>query len=454
VGRTLSEGCIMWAWEIFGDYLLIDRLGEGGLSEVWRARCQDREVALKRFKSKDFSPPSVWQELPERLQHPNLVATYRLGTEQHRHFAELALVEGSSLAAVLEAQDRKQLQLSTEIAIYIIQEIARGLAHLHAQALVHCDVSPQNILLSVEGEVFLSDFELTRHQNTNPTPALGKPRYMSLPQREGAAAQPTWDVFSLGVVFWELLTGRPLMSGQISEEVEKIQQGQLPPPSSHNQSIRSELDMLCLDMLGQQLTAQEITTRIPPDQAAKTALAGLIREHFPPRCKIPPRLSAVGSLTLPTTPAVTTAQKTEALVSIPMPLTLSQQTQALASTQPTVKAVHRELEEVSAPTKPLPVVQPVALASTTETPRNAPLALAQEPAKPFVPDFRRFDVPQEPVLRPIRIVPVQEEEEEEEEEESRPMFDVQEEGGSLLVWVGALAVLLAILIAGFFLLLR
>jgi len=146
--------------------------------------------------------------LAARLSHPNVVAVFDAGEDGGRPYIVMEYVEGETLADVL----RRRGALPTEEAAEIAGQVAAGLAHAHAQGLVHRDVKPQNLLVSGDGRVKIADFGVARgddlSQLTQAGTVLGTAAYLSPEQAAGSSVGPASDVYSLGAVLYELLTGR------------------------------------------------------------------------------------------------------------------------------------------------------------------------------------------------------------------------------------------------------
>lgn len=242
-----------------GPYEFLEALGRGGMGEVFRARQRglDRIVALKlmhpeRAQDAGFAARFAREaRLLGRLSHPHIVAIHDFGELEGRLFLAMELVEGPSLRNTLSAGP---LPLSR--ALEIMQAICDGVAFAHAQGVIHRDIKPDNILLTSEGQPKLADFGLARTldpaegsgQLTQQGAILGTMRYMAPEQLAGAAdVDQRVDVYSLGVVFYELLTG-------------KVPQGRFPPPSQLA-PVPSTLDAVVFQALSLDRTTRFATAR-------------------------------------------------------------------------------------------------------------------------------------------------------------------------------------------------
>jgi serine/threonine-protein kinase len=252
---------------VSGKYELIELAGEGGMAVVWRARMHGaagfaRPVAVKKMKSSLINQRTHVAMFVEEarvgaeLAHPNVVqvvdfvedidSTYCLVTEW---------VEGIDLARFLRAYRARGERMSWAMATAIGVGALRGLAAAHERytmmgepaPVVHRDVSPQNILLGVNGVVKLSDFGLARardrlHSLTSPGIVKGKISYLAPEVARGQPASPMSDLFAMGSVLWEMLAGRALFDGAADRDVfRKIHQGEVQPLVSERTGLPERL---------------------------------------------------------------------------------------------------------------------------------------------------------------------------------------------------------------------
>jgi eukaryotic-like serine/threonine-protein kinase len=223
---------------VAGRYELEELVGTGGMSSVFRARdtLLERRVALK-ILHQHFTEDEQYVERFRRearavasLSHPNIVTILDRGEDEGRQFIVFELVEGRTLAEVLHEEGRLPVPRALEIAI----QVARGLGFAHEQGLVHRDVKPQNVILNGDGRAKVTDFGIARSLEvqgvTQSGAVLGTSNYIAPEQASGKPVDRTTDVYSLGVVLFELLTGEVPFPGESFVAV-AMQHVSEPPPS-------------------------------------------------------------------------------------------------------------------------------------------------------------------------------------------------------------------------------
>ena len=203
----------------FGDYELLEEIGRGGMGVVYKARQKslDRTVAIKMVLAGHLGSSEHLQRFQQearataKLQHPHIVHIHEVGQFDGRHFFAMEYVDGISLARRIE-----QGPLEIDEAVRMLKIVADAVEHLHRQGIVHRDLKPSNILLDAQGQPHVSDFGLAKvftADSTLTTSGIitGTPSYMSPEQAAGRNAQvgPTSDIYSLGAILYEMLTGRP-----------------------------------------------------------------------------------------------------------------------------------------------------------------------------------------------------------------------------------------------------
>ncbi len=252
----------------FGNYHLLSPLAQGGMGALYLA--VSGQADLRRFVViKTVLPHLADAEYIARfhdeakvvvqLSHANLIPVFDAGTVDGEIFLAMDFVDGSDLRAVWNRCAKKQVAFPIDIAVYMAKELSRGLGYAHAYGdiqLVHRDVSPPNILMSYSGEIKLTDFGLAsstlKLEKTAPGIIYGKVSYMSPEQARGDALDGRSDQYSLGIILWELLTGRQLFANngdQPSELVSRARNPVVPKPSERAPRVPKELDAICAKAL-------------------------------------------------------------------------------------------------------------------------------------------------------------------------------------------------------------
>ncbi len=231
----------------FKNYVLVEKIGIGGMAEVYQAVQMgvlgiERIVALKSILPQ-FSTDERFMQMFMRegrialqLQHPNIVATYDFGVEGGIYYLAMEFIEGWDLRSLRKKVDAEDETIPLAAAIYIIQSVLKGLGHAHNLRdiegmplnIVHRDVSPGNIMITTSGVVKISDFGVARATAgdfTLGTSIAGKVSYLSPEMVEGKIVDRRADIFSVGVIFVELLTGERLFTGSEFEIMKKIREG-------------------------------------------------------------------------------------------------------------------------------------------------------------------------------------------------------------------------------------
>ena len=230
-----------------GGYQLLDRIATGGMAEVYRAEAspstqksadEPDQIVLKRLLAnfraeKAFIDLFVEEgKLCVRLRHPNVVRTYKVFKKAIDYFMVQELVDGRSLAQVAEAARGRGQGVSVSAAVWAVHELVRGLEYIHKvrygagpEPIVHCDINPANVLVAKTGEVKLTDFGVALADGTPAHGEGGSLRgtitYMSPEQVLGKPVDKRADLFSAGVILWELLANQSLIDS--SSEYEAMQ---------------------------------------------------------------------------------------------------------------------------------------------------------------------------------------------------------------------------------------
>ncbi|MDQ3542922.1 MAG: protein kinase, partial [Actinomycetota bacterium] len=205
-------------------YELIKRIGRGGMADVFLARDRllDRNVAIKMLFAEFAVDPNFVErfrreaQAAANLSHPNIVNVFDWGKHQGTYFIAMEYVDGRTLADIL----RSNGNLTSKQAAEIASEVAAALGFAHAAGLVHRDIKPANILIGTNGSVKVADFGIARALNapteqnlTQAGAVMGTATYFSPEQAQGAQPDPRSDLYSLGIVMYEMIAGRPPFTG-------------------------------------------------------------------------------------------------------------------------------------------------------------------------------------------------------------------------------------------------
>ena len=255
--------------QAFGPYELAERIGVGSLGEVFRAFARGgRLVALKRLSPSAALDREVTETLHHEarisrfLDHPGIAKVVDVGDVAGSHYIAYEYVHGRDLRAVLDRARKLGERVPLEVSLHVVLRICEALTHAHAcrdgdgnpLGVVHRDVSPPNIMLSVDGEVKLLDFGIARTTGRITRTAAGQVRgtlgYVSPEQVAGGDLDGRSDVYSLATCFWELCTGRRLFDGATAIDLaRRIERGDVPAPSTLAPGISPELDRIIFKAL-------------------------------------------------------------------------------------------------------------------------------------------------------------------------------------------------------------
>jgi hypothetical protein len=256
----------------FGDYRLLRRIGKGGMASVYEAERRGERFALKRplagfLDDKRFIERFLREaDLGRTLHHPNIVRIFDQGQVGPTPYFAMELIDGDTLRARLDRDGR----LDPMVATRVTAQIAEALDYAHHKGIIHRDLKPSNIMFDRSGSVKVMDYGIARSQRleavTTVGSFLGTPHYAA-PETVEAQAEPRSDIYSLGVVFFEMLTGSQPFSGGSAYEVLHNHCVTPPPtPSSLNYALPKELDRIVLRLLSKQPsdrpTAEELLNEL------------------------------------------------------------------------------------------------------------------------------------------------------------------------------------------------
>jgi len=286
-----------------GRYQVKERLGEGGMGLVCRATDLrlNRDVAVKMLRPQYAGDPEFVQRFNQeataaaQLAHPNIAQVFDTGRDGDTRYIVMELLKPFTLKNLIaHAAGGK---LTPEDAIRYTIEIARALGHAHTHGVVHRDIKPQNILFTDDGHVKVTDFGIARAMSSTSSTAtgtvLGSPHYLSPEQAHGQAAGPSSDIYSLGVVLYEMLTGRPPFTGET-------------PLGIAVQHLRTEAPPV-----------RALAPQVPVglEQVVQRALAKTPEERFATATEFAAALDAARGGRLPSLPSASTAADATQLLS-------------------------------------------------------------------------------------------------------------------------------------------
>ena len=243
-------------------YQLQETLGTGGMAVVYKARdlMLERNVAVKVLRE-DFSKDPAFRErfrqearAAANLSHPNIVTVHDFGLDQGHLFIVMEYMPGTDLKTLVKQKERFQISEALELMI----QACGGVGYAHRAGLVHCDVKPHNMLVTPEGRLKVTDFGIARALASISPDELsdvvwGSPHYFSPEQAGGRPPSPASDVYSLGVILYEMITGRLPFVASDSAELARMHREEKPvAPRYYNNSIPSALEEIVLKVLSKE----------------------------------------------------------------------------------------------------------------------------------------------------------------------------------------------------------
>lgn len=272
---------------------MIQQLGRGGMAEVYLARDLNlqRKVALKLLREDYIHDPAFRTRFlgearaAANLLHPNIVTIYDFGHDNERYFIVMEYVEGTDLKTYLRRVGQMTVRQATEIMI----QICSGVGYAHRAGLVHCDLKPMNILIAPDERAKITDFGIARAlASIDPSEqsdlVWGSPQYFAPEQAAGGPPSPASDVYSLGVMYYEMLTGRPPFEASDPDLLVDLHLSSAPPaPQILNPEIPDPIARILLKVLAKEPAARYRTadqfgqvlatfSSARPDQPAPPAL--------------------------------------------------------------------------------------------------------------------------------------------------------------------------------------
>ncbi len=261
-----------------GKYLLMERLATGGMAEVYRARAQgaggfEKQVAIKRIlpsysQNDEFRKMFEYEaRLSSMLTHANIVQIFDFNKFGETYLLAMEYVDGKNLRQFVNKCRKVGVQFPVEFSVFVVNEVCKGLEYAHGKRddltgkmlnIIHRDMSPQNIMLSYEGAVKIVDFGIAKAKDrvdeTRSGVIKGKFGYMSPEQANGQSVDHRTDIFSTGIILWELLTGRRLFAAESDlATLRMIQECVITPPSKINPRVPADLEKIVMKVLSKDL---------------------------------------------------------------------------------------------------------------------------------------------------------------------------------------------------------
>ncbi len=274
----------------FGRYKVVETIGKGAMGMVYKGMdpAIDRPVALKTIRLDFAVDPSEVEELKERLireakaagklSHPNIVTIYDVGQQGEFQYIAMEYLKGHTLEKLI----KRGMEWNYKILANIIIQVCDALDYAHSKGIVHRDIKPANIMVLDDFKIKVMDFGIARFDATNMTQtgvAMGTPNYISPEQLQGRPASARSDIFSVGVVMYELLTGeKPFKGETITALIYNILNTQPAPPSSTNPKIPRFFDRVV-----ERATAKNPEERYQTAREASFVLRDFVATFIPPK---------------------------------------------------------------------------------------------------------------------------------------------------------------------------
>lgn len=274
-----------------GRYHLLETIGTGGMAEVFHARDLhlQREVALKVLRQDLIVDPTFRERFLQEaraaanLVHPNIVTVYDFGQDGQHYFIVLEYVLGTDLKTLL----RRRGRLPIGEAVDLVVQACSGIGYAHRAGLVHCDLKPHNILVTPDGRAKIADFGIARalasiQPDESSDIVWGSPQYFSPEQAAGGPPSPASDVYSMGIILFELLTGRlPFEDDDPASLAQQHLAAPPPSPRAFRPDIPPALEQIVLKVLSKEPSARYrtaeqlgrvLTTFVPVAASAQAAI--------------------------------------------------------------------------------------------------------------------------------------------------------------------------------------
>lgn len=290
-------------------YEIVEQIGQGGMANVYKAYQPsiNRYVAIKVLPAQLTRDPNFVKRFEQEaraiaaLEHPHILPVYDFGRQDDLYYMVMRYVKGGTLSG------KMQQPLAYETIVKIIGDVARALDYAHKQGIVHRDIKPSNILMDENGEVQLADFGIAKivqgpdaTRLTSTGSILGTPTYMAPEQAEGGGVDGRTDIYSLGIVLYELLAGRPPYQADTALSLLLMHISQpLPPPRSINPGIPEPLERVVVKALAKE-PAGRYQTAAELDEALKEALRQIdtVEPPAPNKSRLPLLIAGLAAVLL------------------------------------------------------------------------------------------------------------------------------------------------------------
>lgn len=246
-------------------YRLLELVGSGGMAVVYRGvdTLLQRQVAVKVLRESYSGDPAFLArfrreaQAAANLDHPNVVTVYDVGQDGDRHYIVMEYVQGQDLKTLIRQKGQLEVGEALDIAI----QIAAGVGHAHKSSVIHCDVKPQNVLVTQDGRAMVTDFGIARALSesglTESETVWGSPLYFSPEQAAGDPPSPASDVYSIGVVMYEMLAGRPPFQAEKTAALALMHMRDEPAPlATRNSQVPPQLEWIIRKVMAKEPSAR------------------------------------------------------------------------------------------------------------------------------------------------------------------------------------------------------
>ncbi|MGW8143555.1 MAG: protein kinase domain-containing protein [Anaerolineales bacterium] len=301
-------------------YKIEETLGKGGMAVVYKARdlTLERNVAIKVLRQKYSKDPAFREHFHQEakaaanLSHPNIVTIHDFGFDAERLFIIMEYVPGTDLKHLLDNSERFGIQQTLKL----MEQACTGVGYAHRAGLVHCDIKPQNLLITPNQRLKVVDFGIARalisiKPDEKADIVWGSPHYFSPEQAAGIAPSPASDVYSIGVITYEMLTGQLPFNADSSSELARMHRQDMPTaPRELNPDISPELEQILLKVLSKEPAARYRTAdqlgRVLHTLQEQTAQ----RENLSPSTSAPVTISTIATQPYESPPSPEGSQQT------------------------------------------------------------------------------------------------------------------------------------------------